>query len=174
MIDISSESSKHPPILFTSSIATLGNWAIKHPGEKVPEKAFHDFTIPSPMGYAESKYVAERMLEEAATSHGVSSAICRIGQLGGPVEKNGVWSKQEWLPSVSRMFLTQEGRQLKSFNSSSPPRNTSAKSPQLSRGRTPSPGCPSTPPRASSLSYSSPISTTRPLPLPPGPATTTS
>ncbi|KAL8782845.1 MAG: hypothetical protein Q9195_009552, partial [Heterodermia aff. obscurata] len=42
------------------------------------------------------------MLEEAASSHGVSSAICRVGQLGGPIEKNGVWSKQEWLPSVSR------------------------------------------------------------------------
>lgn len=67
----------------------------------MPEKAFHDFTIPEAMGYAESKYVAERLLEGAKASYGVSSAICRVGQLAGPVHKRGVWSKQEWFPSVS-------------------------------------------------------------------------
>ena len=54
-----------------------------------------------PMGYGESKYVAERLLELAAEEFGVSAAICRVGQLAGPVEKGGMWSKQEWLPSVS-------------------------------------------------------------------------
>lgn len=101
LIDLSSHSPRHPPILFTSSISTLGNWPTKHPGEKVPERAFHDFTIPEAMGYAESKYVAERLLEDAATGFGVSSIICRVGQLAGPVKKSGAWSKQEWLPSVS-------------------------------------------------------------------------
>ena len=54
-----------------------------------------------PMGYAESKYVAERLLEIAGEKGGVSAAICRVGQLAGPVKKGGMWSKQEWLPSVS-------------------------------------------------------------------------
>lgn len=54
-----------------------------------------------PMGYGESKYVAERLLEIAAGEFGVSAAICRVGQLAGPVKKGGMWSKQEWLPSVS-------------------------------------------------------------------------
>ena len=100
LIDLSRQSSRKPPILFTSSVSTLGHWPAKHPGEKVPERAFHDFGIPMPMGYGESKYVAERLLELAAEEFGVSAAICRVGQLAGPVKKGGMWSKQEWLPSV--------------------------------------------------------------------------
>lgn len=101
LIKISNQSPNKPPILFTSSIATVGNWSFKHSGEKVPEHAFHDFAIPSAMGYGESKYVSERLLELAKEQSGVPAAIVRVGQLAGPVTKNGVWSKQEWLPSVS-------------------------------------------------------------------------
>ena len=54
------------------------------------------------MGYGESKYVAERLLEAGADKCGVPAVICRVGQLGGPVTKEqGMWNKQEWLPSVS-------------------------------------------------------------------------
>jgi len=98
LIDLSSQSQKKPPILFTSSVSTLGNWPTKHPGEKVPEKAFHDFTIPLAMGYA-----AELLLEDAVNESGISAAICRVGQLAGPVSKGGMWNKQEWLPSVSSL-----------------------------------------------------------------------
>lgn len=100
-INLSNQSSKKPPILFTSSVSTLGNWPAKHPGEKVPEKAFHDLTIPAPMGYGESKYLSELLLEAAAEKCGVPALICRVGQLAGPVKKGGKWSKQEWLPTVS-------------------------------------------------------------------------
>lgn len=101
LIVLSNQSPKSPPILFTSSISTLDNWAVKHPKEKVPESAFHDFSVPAAMGYGESKYIAEQLLEKAGKDSGVSAAICRVGQLAGPVVKDGVWSKQEWLPSVS-------------------------------------------------------------------------
>ncbi|MCJ1280878.1 hypothetical protein MMC26_000195 [Xylographa opegraphella] len=100
LIDLSSQSSRNPPILFTSSISTLGRWLVKHPGEKVPEQPFNDFSIPMPMGYGESKYVAERLLELANKKLGVSAAICRVGQLAGPIRRGGMWSKQEWLPSL--------------------------------------------------------------------------
>ncbi len=55
------------------------------------------------MGYAESKYVGELLLEASAEKCGVPAVICRVGQLAGPVTKKdgGMWSKQEWLPSVS-------------------------------------------------------------------------
>ncbi|CAD6576361.1 MAG: hypothetical protein ASARMPRED_007703 [Alectoria sarmentosa] len=101
LIALSSKSAKKPPILFTSSVSTLGNWHAKHPGEKVPEKAFHDFAIPAPMGYGESKYVAELLLEAGADKCGVPALVCRVGQLAGPVaKKEGMWNKQEWLPSI--------------------------------------------------------------------------
>ena len=100
LIDMSIKSIQRPPILFTSSIATLGNWTKKHPGEDVPEIPLHDFTIPSPMGYAESKYVSELLLEKAGELSGVRSVICRIGQVAGPVVQGGVWNKREWLPTV--------------------------------------------------------------------------
>ena len=102
LVNFSVEAPMRPPIIFTSSIGTLGNWNAKHPGEKVPETPFHDFGIPTPSGYAESKYVAEQILENAARASGVPVAIVRVGQLGGPVVKDvGMWNKQEWLPSVS-------------------------------------------------------------------------
>lgn len=101
LIALAAQAVKKPPIFFTSSISTLVNWSSKHPHEKVPESAFHDFTIPAAMGYAESKYVSERLLELATREHSVSAAVIRVGQLAGPVVKDGVWSKQEWLPSVS-------------------------------------------------------------------------
>ena len=54
------------------------------------------------MGYGESKYIAELLLEAGAEKCGVPAVICRVGQLAGPVtKKGGMWSKQEWLPSVS-------------------------------------------------------------------------
>ena len=101
LINLSNQSPKSPPILFTSSISTLDNWATKYPGNKVPESGFYDFSIPAAMGYGESKYVAEQLLEKAGRTSGVSAAICRVGQLAGPVVKGGIWNRQEWLPSVS-------------------------------------------------------------------------
>lgn len=54
------------------------------------------------MGYGESKYIAELLLEAGAEKCGVPAVICRVGQLAGPVtKKGGMWGKQEWLPSVS-------------------------------------------------------------------------
>ena len=66
----------------------------------MPEAAQPDFSVPT-MGYGESKYVVEHLLEKAGEVSGVKSSICRIGQVGGPVIKGGMWNKQEWLPTVS-------------------------------------------------------------------------
>ena len=56
------------------------------------------------MGYGESKYIGELLLEAGVKECGVPAVICRVGQLAGPVVKGGVWNKQEWLPSVSLAF----------------------------------------------------------------------
>ena len=50
------------------------------------------------MGYAESKWVGERILEEARRTVGLRSTIVRVGQLCGA--QNGCWNAQEWFPTV--------------------------------------------------------------------------
>ena len=100
LIDFSADAPKRPPILFTSSVSTVGNWETVFPDTHAPEEPIHDLRVPFAIGYGESKHIAERLLEIAG-QHGVSADICRVGQIAGPVEKGGVWNKQEWLPSVS-------------------------------------------------------------------------
>lgn len=106
LINLSANSTLRPTIIFTSSISTLGNWSTKHPNEKVPEAPLHDYSIPAATGYGESKFIAERILENAAQRSGVPSATVRVGQLAGPVVKEGgQWNRKEWLPSVSSTSL---------------------------------------------------------------------
>ncbi|KAL8829920.1 MAG: hypothetical protein Q9170_005963 [Blastenia crenularia] len=101
LINLSATSPMRPTILFTSSISTLGNWNEKFSGVKVPEAPFHDYTIPAATGYAMSKYVGERLLENAAKTSNIPVIVVRVGQIGGPVvKKGGMWNKQEWLPSI--------------------------------------------------------------------------
>jgi thioester reductase-like protein len=104
LIKLSASSPQSPPIYFTSSIGTLGKWAEKNPGQSVPEVALDDPTNSIGQGYSESKWVTERLLDAAGRKSGVSCAILRIGQIAGPVEgaraRSGMWSRQEWVPSV--------------------------------------------------------------------------
>ncbi len=56
-------------------------------------------------GYNSSKQVSELIIEDAVTSSGLQAAICRLGQIAGPVKSTkGMWGKQEWLPTV-RFYL---------------------------------------------------------------------
>ncbi|KAL8688472.1 MAG: hypothetical protein Q9218_005623, partial [Villophora microphyllina] len=75
LINLSASSPLRPPIIFVSSISTISNWNAKHVGQKVPEEPIHDYSLPAAIGYAESKYIAERILEEAWSASGVSSTI---------------------------------------------------------------------------------------------------
>ncbi|KAI9820172.1 MAG: putative NRPS-like protein biosynthetic cluster [Pycnora praestabilis] len=99
-IDFAGLSSKRAQIFFTSSISTLMNWHANHTG-KVPEAFDHDFGVPQPMGYAQSKYVSERLLENAGKVSKIPVSVCRVGQIGGPIMSDkGMWNKQEWLPTI--------------------------------------------------------------------------
>ena len=87
----------HPKsIHFISSIASVGNWSAPDP---VPEIPLWDPSLPSPTGYAESKFLAEQLLLGSASLIDIS--ICRVGQIAGPaLSDKGVWKKDEWLPSL--------------------------------------------------------------------------
>ncbi|KAH8703509.1 NRPS-like enzyme [Talaromyces proteolyticus] len=96
LVEYSFESPCHPHIHFISSIGTIGN-ALASPPAEVPMK--ESITVLR-QGYAESKYVAERICDVASERLGIPTTIHRVGQIAGPTTEKGVWNKQEWLPSL--------------------------------------------------------------------------
>ena len=100
LIDWSLNSVRHPPIVFISSISSVGNWTTIHPDEAVPERPIYDHQIAQKMGYGESKHVAECILGTAGERSGVPVSILRIGRIAGPVATPGIWNKSEWVYSL--------------------------------------------------------------------------
>lgn len=99
-IEFSARSLKGAMIYFVSSVSAVMDWNLNHLGP-VPERILEDFTIAKPIGYAQSKLIAENVLNLAGKTANIPSIICRVGQLAGPVQKKkGVWKAQEWLPSL--------------------------------------------------------------------------
>lgn len=86
-----------PRIILTSSIAVAGQYSLK----TVPELPMHDPTVPLPMGYAEAKWVCERVIESAYLSSGgeIQLMIVRVGQLSGS-HTRGYWSTKEHFPAL--------------------------------------------------------------------------
>lgn len=95
-IEFAAQSTRHAYIFFISSVASVLNGA----SDTVEEKIFNEFNMAQPMGYGEAKHIAERLLYRAGLESNVSSTICRVGQIAGPVYSGGVWNKREWLPSM--------------------------------------------------------------------------
>ena len=100
LVDWSLHSIRHPPIIFISSISSVGNWTTIHPDEAVPETPIYDHQVAQTMGYGESKHVAEYILGTASERSGVPVSILRIGQIAGPVATPGIWNKDEWVYSL--------------------------------------------------------------------------
>jgi len=102
LIDLSTRSHWKSRIMFVSSVASVMNWAMTvgegFASETVPSD---DCSIALEIGYAESKYIAERVLHEANQRSGVPVSILRVGQIGGStVQGNVALSRQEWLVSL--------------------------------------------------------------------------
>ena len=100
LIDWSINSSRHPHIIFLSSTSSVGSWTRLHPDEPVPEIHISDHNMAQKMGYAESKHVAECIFNVASEKSQVPVSILRVGQIAGPVSAPGVWSRDEWFPSL--------------------------------------------------------------------------
>ncbi|KAL9579715.1 MAG: hypothetical protein Q9212_004940 [Teloschistes hypoglaucus] len=99
LIDFSARSAKGASILYVSSVSSAMNWSTKD-SSLVPEYIFDDPSVSLPMGYAQSKHIAERILDQAAKVAGLRTTICRVGQVAGPVGQSGIWNRREWLPSL--------------------------------------------------------------------------
>jgi len=60
----------------------------------------NDLSVISPVGYAESKWVSEQILEAAYHHTAMKPVIVRVGQLAGGL--NGNWNTHEWFPALVR------------------------------------------------------------------------
>ncbi|MCJ1251933.1 hypothetical protein MMC30_009171 [Trapelia coarctata] len=95
LVDFSARAINAPRIFFVSSVGTVLNAA-----SPVKEQIYHEPDVAQEMGYAESKHIAERLLSTAGLKSNIKSTICRVGQIAGPVDDDGIWNKREWLPSI--------------------------------------------------------------------------
>ena len=89
----------HSSILFfvSSTDSVLGYYG------NVPlirEEIILDSKPPSSIGYEESKYLAELLLDYASKRLFITARIARVGQIAGPVKGQGIWNEWEWLPSL--------------------------------------------------------------------------
>ncbi|KAJ3578218.1 hypothetical protein NPX13_g2342 [Xylaria arbuscula] len=101
MVDFSVHSSFGARIFFVSSIGAISNWhETTGQTRPIPEEIYDDFHVPQPIGYAQSKFIAERVLDTAAKRAGIPVTVCRVGQIAGPTTVAGIWPKEEWLPSA--------------------------------------------------------------------------
>lgn len=85
--------------VFCSSVSVAGTCAV------VPEDYIQDLGAAQPMGYARSKLVAERVVQNAAERAGARVAVARIGQIVGDT-MNGVWNDTEAIPLMIRSALS--------------------------------------------------------------------
>jgi thioester reductase-like protein len=100
LLEFSSRSVNKAPLVFISSISTVLGWLGSNPKAVVPETIIHDFDAPENVGYGESKYVSELLLERFSKSSAITTAVFRTGQIAGPLSSKGSWNKQEWFPSI--------------------------------------------------------------------------
>lgn len=113
LIDISASSPRRPRLVFVSSISSVSLGVDNNNNdhtvpETLPPSGPHSFAAAQPMGYAESKAVAEHILGAAARTTGLDVAILRVGQIAGPVAPNNGarWNATEWFPLLLQTART--------------------------------------------------------------------
>ncbi|KZS89164.1 acetyl-CoA synthetase-like protein [Sistotremastrum niveocremeum HHB9708] len=83
-----------PRFVFLSSISSVSEYSRE---SEVPEASFSDPSI-TKMGYGLSKFVGERIIDNAVEKAGLNGTIIRIGQISGGVSGSSAWTKTEQYP----------------------------------------------------------------------------
>jgi thioester reductase-like protein len=100
LVELAHHSSKRAGMTFIPSIGAANNWSYIYDG-CVPEQELGDFAVAEPMGYAQSKLLAELLFVDANKRFGIPVTVCRVGQIAGPVKtEQGAWNSSEWFPSL--------------------------------------------------------------------------
>ncbi|KAL3435740.1 hypothetical protein BDV09DRAFT_203867 [Aspergillus tetrazonus] len=98
LVQLAYDSQQNTRIIFLSSIATIQGW---DKGTPVPEAPL-DLLKYTQGGYGQSKMLASKLLGQAVATSGVHSAVCRVGQVGGPIHGDGKWPERDWFPTLLR------------------------------------------------------------------------
>ncbi|KAI0091717.1 hypothetical protein BDY19DRAFT_904330 [Irpex rosettiformis] len=102
LIDLAFASPHSSPaqFLFVSSVGVLRNITETGP---VLEAAVSPI-VSTGVGYSESKWVAENLLELAARNTSLRPTSVRVGQISGSA--SGAWNQTEWFPSLVKSSVT--------------------------------------------------------------------
>jgi thioester reductase-like protein len=102
LINFTASASKTPTLFFLSSISSV--MGHETDSRLTPESIISTNT-PGPNGYANSKYIAEKLLDHAAQILGIRTSLARVGQVAGAVRTPGLWNKAEYFPSLVKSSL---------------------------------------------------------------------
>lgn len=95
-------SPRRPRLVFVSSIASVGPWNVAfQDGSSIPEEPIEELGAALTVGYGESKRIAERLLDKAATQTLANISILRVGPIGGATTSTQAdWTQRELVPSL--------------------------------------------------------------------------
>jgi len=101
LVQLAASSKCDARLLFVSSIGTMTRWHTTGHTGPVPELISKNPEVVDSAGYAESKYVAERVLLDACAHSRIKATVLRVGQIAGPVKSTkGCWNPKEWFPAL--------------------------------------------------------------------------
>ncbi|KAL4787288.1 hypothetical protein BJX76DRAFT_363631 [Aspergillus varians] len=95
----------HRPTPATLNFCSSISAAIRTPGAKIPESLPPSLESAQPMGYAQSKLVAEHICLNAAHQAGLRARVLRIGQVVGDTA-HGIWNTTEAIPLMIQAATT--------------------------------------------------------------------
>ncbi|KAH9895864.1 hypothetical protein C8Q73DRAFT_729156 [Cubamyces lactineus] len=85
-----------PSLIFVSSVIVFTNYRGVCPALEAP---LDDPAVPfGTSGYAEAKWITERILQTAAQTTSVHTVVVRLGQVCG--DRTGHWNEREWVPAL--------------------------------------------------------------------------
>ena len=98
LIDFTASAPTSPHLFFVSSISSV--LSFHNASLETPEEVVFSENAPGSIGYANSKYMSELLLDYAVRKLSISSSFVRVGQIAGAVNYEGLWNKAEWFPSL--------------------------------------------------------------------------
>jgi thioester reductase-like protein len=74
--------------------------------QTTPEQVVRDLDAALSNGYAESKLISELLCDEATRHLRIPVSVARVGQIAGPVHRQGIWNPAEWVPRMMKSSVS--------------------------------------------------------------------